>query len=275
MAHTSQLRSGRGYTLIEIGVVIGLLAVLMAIVIPSVGALTGAQLRTSSNMMTGLVREAYARAAITGKPHRIVFDIDQGAFWLERSEDRFVLPGEKLRADAHGRGGQDLKDREEAANDAVKRRMESMQGPGGALDPMALMGMMTGGAGNIESLGQGALGGLGGTPMVSGLSADDDMEEALKNRLRRQADFLPVGDELGKPQLLKSDVRFHRIWIEHQSEPFTAGSSELYFFPMGFTERAHITLSDDEHGERALTVVVNPLTARARVTDEELEEPWR
>jgi general secretion pathway protein H len=271
-------RRQAGFTLIEIGVAIGLLAVIMSVALPSINSLTGVQLRSTSNTLVGLVREAYARAVITGKPHRIVFDIDNGAFWLERSEDRFVLPGERLRADSQGRGGLTLQEREESAKKAMEDRVKGLGGgaaPG--LDALSMLGLGGGGAG-LESMMAGALGGggtMGTTPLTTGLNADEDLEAALKTKLRRQADFSLVQGELGKPQQLKGDLRFHQVWIEHQNEPFVGGSSELYFFPMGFTERAYITLSDDEHGERTLTVVVDALTARAHIIDEIVKEPWR
>ena len=107
----------RGFTLIELGVVMGLLALVTAVAIPSFNAVTAAGLRSSVSMIAGMTREAYARAAITGKVHRIVFDLDKGSYWLERTEDRFVLPSEKLEADRDGRGGIKVLEEEQRAAD--------------------------------------------------------------------------------------------------------------------------------------------------------------
>lgn len=263
-----------GFTLIELGIVIGLLGIIMAIAIPSVNALTGAELRSNTAQIAGTIREGYARAAITGKTHRLVFDLDSGLFWLERTDERFVLPSERIQADSHGRGGSTLEERQEAAKEGVKNRVQTLTG-GSDVGSDALAALGLGGAGGTG--GMGAMGGLfnnlSSNSMSAGFGVDEDLEEALKNKLRRQVSFLPVEGDIGRPQKLGEEIRFHRIWTGHQREGFTSGSAELYFFPTGFTERAHITLTDDEYGESSLTVVVNPLTARTKVLDEQPEDP--
>lgn len=269
----------RGFTLIELSIVLFIMAMMMAVAIPGVSALAATSLRESTAMIAGLTREAYARAAITGKVHRIVFDIDNGAFWLERTEDRFVLPSERAEADTHGRGGLTTQEREEAATKGVQQRVAALTGGAGAsVDTLALMGLGSAGGGDLDALTQGLFGGaLGGVmnsmPLTAGLGVDEDLEETLKKRLRRQAAFSPVSDEIGRAQRLKGDVRFLRVWTEHQKDGFVAGSAELYFFPTGYTERAIITVTDDDNGERILNVQVNALTARTVINDDELEVP--
>jgi len=267
-------RRAAGFTLIEMGVVLALLALVAAVAIPSVNALTGAKLRSTTAMVVGLTREAYARAAITGKVHRIVFDIDKGLFWLERTEEAFVLPSEKIKADLQGRGGQSLDERQEAATQGVKLRVDALHnGSGAPAEALALLGMGAE-ANGLDAMFGSMLGqNVGGNSLTTGIGVDQDMEEALKTRLRRRASFLPVDDDLGKAQKLSGDVRFFKIWTEHQKDAFTAGSAELYFFATGYTERALIMLTDDEQGNRVLTVDVNPLTARARIKDQEPEIP--
>jgi type II secretory pathway pseudopilin PulG len=268
------VKNSAGFTLIELGVVIGLIAITTAIAIPSINALSGAKLRSTTAMVAGLTREAYARAAITGKVHRIVFDIDKGLFWLERTEESYVLPSEKLKADLQGRGGETPDERQEAATQGVKMRVDALaNGAGAPAEALALLGMGSD-ANGLDAmfgsmLGQNAM----GSSLTSGIGVDQDMEEALKSRLRRRVSFLPVDDDLGKAQKLSGDVRFFKVWIEHQKDAFTGGSAELYFFATGYTERALIMLTDDEDGRRVLTVDVNPLTARARIKDEEPEIP--
>lgn len=262
-----------GFTLIELAIVLGLIALLTSVMVPSLNALTAVDLRSTSGQVAGMIREAYARAAITGKVHRIVFDIDKGQFWLERTNDRFILPSEKQQADKDGHGVKKEEDLD------VKTKGKSsgfanfggggLSGNSGGPDLMSLLG---GASGNIESL-QGLNGGMGGSSLGMGLNADEDLEASLKAKLHKQAKFSPVKDETGKKQKLKGDVHFVRIWISHQREAFRGGQAELYFFPTGFTERGFVTLSDDELGERSLTVQVNPLTARTSITPEAVEVP--
>lgn len=266
-------RRRRGFTLIELGIVIFLFAVVAAVAVPSVDALTSAKLRSHTTQLAGLIREAYARAAITGKVHRIVLDLDSGAYWLERTEERFVLPSERIEADAQGRGGISLDERAEAAKKGVEMRVQALtQGQEASGDALSMLGI-----GGMDPGALGVLGGMAGglmtSTLTSGLSLDEDLEETLKTRLRRQVSFAPATGEPGTPQKLEGDVHFLRVWTEHQEDPFLAGSAELYFFPTGFTERAIITLADDDLGESSLSIVVNPLTARVKILDEEPEVP--
>ena len=85
------------------GVALGLIGLIAAIAIPSANSLMGVKLKTTASMLTGLMREAYTEAAITGKVHRIVLNMDQRAYWLERTDEAFVLGSTKLEADHEGR----------------------------------------------------------------------------------------------------------------------------------------------------------------------------
>ncbi|MEW5848386.1 MAG: prepilin-type N-terminal cleavage/methylation domain-containing protein [Myxococcota bacterium] len=87
----------RGFTLIELSVALLLVGLLIGIGLPAVGAVTAAGLRQSAGQIAGISREAYARAAISGKPHRLVMDLDEQTFWLEVASDHFVLEAEKTK----------------------------------------------------------------------------------------------------------------------------------------------------------------------------------
>ena len=140
-----------------------------------------------------------------------------------------------------------------------------------------MMGNGTGGAmSTLAALTQGAANGTPGEAMAAPTMAfgiDENFEESLKKQLRRRASFARVEDECGVPQKMEGDVRFLRVWVEHQRDAFLAGTSEIYFFPAGFTERAIIALTDDDRGERVLSLEVRGLTARTRIVDELLEIP--
>lgn len=79
------LRS-RGFSLLELMVVIVLLGLLMTIAIPSVRALNSTDLKNEITTIAGLTSEVYARAAISGKTHRINFDLDNQNYWVEEKE---------------------------------------------------------------------------------------------------------------------------------------------------------------------------------------------
>jgi general secretion pathway protein H len=100
-----------------------------------------------------------------------------------------------------------------------------------------------------------------------------DVKEQAKVSLLTGPGFKPVEGDWGKPQKLPPDCRFKSVWIEHLDRPAQNGVAALYFFPGGFTEEAHITLTDDEAGERTLTLVVQPLTGEVFVENEEPRIP--
>lgn len=68
----------------------------------------------------------------------------------------------------------------------------------------------------------------------------------------------PDGRELGK------GVDIAQVQTEHDENPVTSGRGYIYFWPGGYTERAHVELKR-AGGEDALTVIVSPLTGRTKI----------
>ena len=73
----------KGFTLIELTVVIVILGVLLTLIIPRLGELGEANLKRSSRHLTGMIRflrgEAQAKKAV----YRLRFDIPGGHYWTE------------------------------------------------------------------------------------------------------------------------------------------------------------------------------------------------
>jgi type II secretory pathway pseudopilin PulG len=109
---------------------------------------------------------------------------------------------------------------------------------------------------------------------AEGIEADTrDVKEQAKLELLSPPEFVPVPGEFGQPVRLPSDVRFKRVWVEHLEDFVAAGQVALYFFPGGFTEEAIITLTDDDAGERTLSIVVQPLTGEVFIERDEPRIP--
>lgn len=72
-----------GFTLIEILAVILILGLLMSLLLPALGAGGGRQLRQQGDRIAARLELARQRAVVTGKPHRVVLDLEQGAFAVE------------------------------------------------------------------------------------------------------------------------------------------------------------------------------------------------
>ena len=76
-------RSGRGFSLLELMVVIVLIGGMVALILPAIRGIVGLDLRGEITKIAGLSSEVYALAAISGKTHRIVFDLDNNKYWVE------------------------------------------------------------------------------------------------------------------------------------------------------------------------------------------------
>lgn len=203
---------------------------MMAVAVPSINALSGADLKKSTGMIQGLLRDTYARAAISGHTHRVVLDMEQSAYWVEVTEGGIVLPREKQEPTREGK----------AVLDQADERLERVD------------------------------------------ADTKDAEDQEKLKLYSPPSFTPVPfpgerrDDEVRPQRLPSDVRFKSVWADHLEKAALGGQVALYFFPGGYTQEAIITLTDDDAGERTLSLVTNPLTGEVYVDREEPEvpQPW-
>ncbi len=90
-----QIRDQKGLTLIELIIVSALFVLLGAIVVPSIGAITGAQLKSTASKLAGTLRYTYDLAVRKNQPFRVVLDLNEQAYWVESSSDRFLLSREK------------------------------------------------------------------------------------------------------------------------------------------------------------------------------------
>jgi prepilin-type N-terminal cleavage/methylation domain-containing protein len=73
----------RGFSLIEVTIVVVLIALLATIAVPTLSSLVGADLRSNTNQLRGLMRETYTSAALSGKQFRIVFLVDKRTYYVE------------------------------------------------------------------------------------------------------------------------------------------------------------------------------------------------
>ena len=87
-------RTTRGFTLIELVLVMLIVGLLLAVVAPSMGALYRArQIDDDARLITALLKEASARAASDAKPYRLVIETKDNTCWLEvLNESGFERP---------------------------------------------------------------------------------------------------------------------------------------------------------------------------------------
>ncbi len=83
-SHSSlRIPHSKGFTLIELTIVIVILGVMLSLIIPRLGEIGEANLKQSARHITGMIRflrdEAQARKAV----YRLRFDIQEGHYWAE------------------------------------------------------------------------------------------------------------------------------------------------------------------------------------------------
>jgi len=72
-------------------------------------------------------------------------------------------------------------------------------------------------------------------------------------------------EDLSMGRSLGEGVEIVQVRTEHDEEPLREGRAYIYFWPGGTTERAIVQLKKAGDKETALTVVLSPLTGRARI----------
>ncbi len=73
----------KGFTLIELAVIIVILGVMMALVAPRLGDIGEANLKRSARHLTGMIRFLRDEAQAKKNVYRLRFDIPAGQYWVE------------------------------------------------------------------------------------------------------------------------------------------------------------------------------------------------
>jgi prepilin-type N-terminal cleavage/methylation domain-containing protein len=77
------VRRTAGFTLIEMLAVVAIFALMAAIVMPNLGFVSRRALRNDAERLAARLELARQRSVVTGVPHRLVLDLDQGGWQLE------------------------------------------------------------------------------------------------------------------------------------------------------------------------------------------------
>jgi general secretion pathway protein H len=217
--------------------VIAIIGLIMASAVRGFRAVAKSDLRTSSARMSGAVKYLFDRASTTGKNHRLVLDLNEGRYWAEVSDDRFYVPHEAETAQDQRR-----REQKETEQDEDERRKQEE-------------------AANVAS---------NGATLPSGSSFDLSKLDVGDFRPKR-ARFAAFKETALKPVALKN-VKIRSVYTPRVADPVTSGRAYIYFFPLGQTEPAIITLSDPE-GETLYSLVVHPITGRVRVYNRAVNPP--
>ncbi|HXV22371.1 MAG TPA: type II secretion system protein [Desulfuromonadales bacterium] len=75
-----------GFTLIELTIVVLLLGLFSALVIPRLPGVGADGLKSSARRIAGTVKYFFNEAALSGRPHRLEYNLDEGTFRVRRLE---------------------------------------------------------------------------------------------------------------------------------------------------------------------------------------------
>ena len=234
---TPRRSTAGGFTLIEVMVVFAIVALMAAATTQGFRALRKADLREASTHMSGAVRYLFDRASTTGKIHRLVIDMEQGMYWAEVSDDKFFIPREAESEEAL-RTRED-KEADEDEEEARKREQAERAAQSGKSAPA---------------------------------SSSFDLSKLEVGDFRpKRARFASFKDLALKPIRLKK-VKVQSVYTPRVTDPLTSGRGYIYFFPLGQTEPAIVTLSNPE-GDSVYSIVVHPITGRVRIYNEAVQPP--
>ncbi|MBA3548996.1 MAG: prepilin-type N-terminal cleavage/methylation domain-containing protein [Nannocystis sp.] len=282
-------RRSRGMTLIEVLIVLAICGLVVGSVIGGLGASRQAEVTRATNQMANTVRFAFNKARVTGSYYRLLINLDDGSFSMQRGDDRMYLPS----TDRYGRivtiDPNRVKEREERDRRAEENYNRSLQ----ARVLGAVKGPAAGRAATTTPIGQapgaakpgavpqpgiaGAAAKPGAPGAVPGAPAPgvkpDQYAVAPKAVPRRKPPMFGAFDddnslsELKKPFKLPKQIKVSSVQTADDPKPIVKGEASIYFFPQGHTQRAHIQIEDLEHPDNAFTIVIHPLTGRVEIKE--------
>jgi general secretion pathway protein H len=186
--------------------------------------------------LSGAMRYLFDRASTTGKIHRLVLDMETDQYWAEVSDDRFYIPRESESEQAMRR----REDKEADEDEEEQKRLERN-------------------AKNYDN------------SSTASSSSFDLSKLEIGDFKPKRARFAAFKEVAIKPVKLKK-AKIRSVYTPRLVDPLTSGRAYVYFFPLGQTESAIITMSDDS-GPPTYSLVVHPITGRVRIYDQEVLPP--
>lgn len=229
--------SRRGFTLIELVVVLAIVAMVTGLVTISIANIRRADLKSAGGMMAAAMRYLYNLAVINNAPYRLVIDLEGGAFWGEEldTEDPCAryLPevGEELKAPGEGEaeGGGDESERDDGL-----------------------------GAGEAEG-------------RIERPSVLDEIEGPRDTA----ATYEKPKDNLLTVRKLPKGIVVTGVITSHHKAAQEEGRAAIHFFPGGYAEKAWVWLGEKEgenEAEVLTTLSLEALTGRVTRHTEALDE---
>jgi len=228
-------RTDPGFTLIEVMIVMAIVALIGSLGVQGFRSLARSDLRASASHLAGAMRFLFDRASTTGKVHRLVLDLEGARYWAEVADDKFYSPRDTESPEAARR--RETLEAEEDEDERARKEEAAKRAE------------------------------------ASGSTAGDSSFDLAKLEVGefkpKRARFASFKDLVLKPIKLKKTV-LRSVYTPRVTEPLTSGRAYIYFFPLGQTEPAIITLSD-KSGESIYSLVAHPITGRVKVYTQEIK----
>ncbi len=250
--------AGRGFTLVEMIIVVAIVAMVVAVVAMAAGNTARSAMRKESGVIASAMRAAYDSAALSGQIYRLAFVIGdpakpaRQAIRVEASPELLVYDPETSTltralqgSDSGSLSWDDFSTlNASTGGDDMKAGFAAMDGPAASAIDKVL--------------------GTGGRRGARATQRDDDDDEK--------------GDDTGfkeaaKTMLVDDDVRLLSLWTEGMDKPLDAGEGYIYFFPNGYTQDAILHLQTNDDYKLVISLRLAPLTGKVTITDGYLEAP--
>jgi len=282
-----QRRPQRGFSLIEMLIVIIIIGVAVGMVVLGFGATAQAKLRSSCWILAAASRYAYSRAVTQGMTTRLVIDFDSHTIRIEETSGRVVLNREDESGTGLRRGEEEYLDGDGGVGNATLSTNLDMIGQdiggiGGGMgdlgaaaasgDPLSAMmglGSASAGTGDVQDPLSMMMSGVGMGALSDPFLASMSSGNAARALRYRGARFKPLSGRRGEPRELEGSSVFWRVHTPHEPLPREDGKAYVYYFPGGVTEHSIIQLSDGD--ERIYSIEIHPLSGRAEVYPFEIE----
>ena len=136
---SAQRRRRRGVTLLEVLIVVALIGVLAGAVVFGSGMVGSSRMRAAGMLIISGVRLGLTRANATGRPVRMVFDLESDRVLLEESATRVMLR-QKEEEESTGGGAEAATEAERKARAEAERIMEGPRAPRASFKPVKQFG---------------------------------------------------------------------------------------------------------------------------------------
>ncbi len=226
-------RIQRGMTLFEVMIALAIIGFMMLVGYMGLRDVRHSDLREDAMKLAATLRMAQTTATQTGAHHRVVFDLEEQMFHIERCEgpirlERFDPGDEPTREELQER----LEERVPTGGDAPE--LLEATSPEESVDIAAALAGVRMGAARCQPVG-------------------DDV-------------FLS-----GEPHAVRTDrgVEIRNVYAQHLRGPAREGRASINFFPLGTAEKAIVEVGTDR---RAFSLLVHRLSGRVELRTGSLRE---